>query len=83
MIYLREELQARNRMLINMDLVAARKMMPPGRVMSDEALIVGMHKTRLHVSSLPRALRQASLDWLRANGFNDLHGQPLPDRLPE
>lgn len=81
-VFTREELIERNRVLIEMDVAGARKMMPPDSMISDMGLIVGMHKTRVHVASLPRAIRQESLDWLRANGFNDLHGAPLPKELP-
>jgi hypothetical protein len=81
-VFTREELIERNRVLIELDVEGARKMMPPDVPMSDMGLIVGMHKTRLHVTSLPRAIRQESLDWLRINGFKDLHGAPLPKELP-
>lgn len=78
----------RYRMLIELDLAAARRMvpcMPDGTPMSDDGLLAGLHKTRYHVVALPRALRLASAEWLRANGYSDLRGIPLlpPGELPE
>lgn len=81
-VFTREELIERNRVLIELDVAGARKMMPPNMPISDMGLLVGIHKTRVHVVTLPIALRQQSLDWLRANGFNDRHGAPLPKELP-
>jgi hypothetical protein len=76
------DIQEFDRVLIELDIDEARKMMPPGTNLSDMGLIVGIHKVRIHRTSLPRAIRQASLDWLRANGFKDIGGAPLPAELP-
>lgn len=72
----------RNRILIELDVAGARRLIGPDvAALSDEGILWGMHKTRLHVKEVPLALRQQSLELLRAQGFSDLHGQPLPDRI--
>lgn len=76
-----EELAERNRILTEFDVDAALKQMPTW--MSREGCIAGMHKARLHIPAIDDKLRQESLDWLRANGFKDYKGAPLPDHLPE
>ena len=79
-----EEQAERNRILIELDIPAARRLIGGNSIgLSDEGILWGLHKTRLHVPTVPRQLRQQSLDLLRANGFSDLHGQPLPDRIDE
>jgi hypothetical protein len=73
-------------MLIDLDIAAVRRFlptMPDGTPMSDEGLLAGMHKARLHMPAIPRELRQQSLDWLRKNNFRDITGGPLPAELPE
>lgn len=71
--------------LIDLDIEAARQIVPTGpfgEPMSDEGLLVGMHKARLHCRDIPMKHRQQSLDWLRANGFKDMYGAPLPTEVP-
>lgn len=72
-------------MLLDLDIKAAREFcpcMPDGTPMSDEGLLAGLHKTRLHHSEVPLLLREQSLAWLRANGFRDIGGAPLPNEVP-
>lgn len=76
-----EQLEERNRILIEMDVEAANKMMPAW--LSEAGIIAGMHKARLHIPAIDDKLRAESLQWLRDNGFKDYKGAPLPDHLPE
>lgn len=52
---------------------------------SDEAILIGLHKTRVEASSIDRALRLESVEWLRARGYKRMYGMPLPEpgELPE
>lgn len=68
-------IEERNRILREFDVDAAHKMMP---YLSREGVIVGMHKSRMHVAHISKELRLESVEWLRARGFSDLHGLPLP-----
>ena len=76
-----EQLAERNRILVEWDVKAARAMMPVW--ISEEGVIAGMHKARLHIPAIDDKLRAESLQWLRDNGFKDYKGAPLPDHLPE
>lgn len=63
----------RLRILIEFDVEAGRQLVPlgpTGRPMSTEAIVAGLHKTRLMVAEVPAALRRESAEWLRANGFS-------------
>lgn len=76
-----EQLAERNRILIEFDVEAAKKMMPAW--LSEAGVIAGMHKARLHIPEIDDKLRAESLKWLRDRGFKDYGGAPLPDHLPE
>lgn len=71
----------RNRILVEWDIDAAVALMGP--TASRLGVIVWMHKARINLPHLPEDLRQESLDWLRANGFKDYGGSPLPARLED
>jgi hypothetical protein len=71
----------RDRILLDLDIKAARRFMPVN--MSDEGILVGMHKSRINLPKLPRDKRQESLDWLRQHGFKNYGGGPLPDQLED
>lgn len=75
----------RLRMLEELDVDAARAMMPypQRRTMSNLGLLVGLHKASIHTEALGREYRQRSLSWLRANGYSDLYGAPLPASIDE
>lgn len=75
--------QERIQVLCTLDIEGARKMIGKvSEIMSDEGIVVGMHKTRLHSPWIPMYYRQESLAWLRANGFKDIGGAPLPNQVP-
>lgn len=74
----------RVQILSDLDIAAARKALRPELDgMSDYGILVGMHKTRLHLKAVPYNLRKESLDWLRERGFQDLGGGPLLSEVPE
>jgi hypothetical protein len=64
------------KVLIDLDLVAARKFLT--RDLTDELILVALHRARVHATSVEKHLRLESLEWLREHGFSDLYGMPLP-----
>jgi hypothetical protein len=62
--------------LISLDLVAARKFMTSE--LTDEIILVALHRARVHATSVEKYLRLESLEWLRAHGISDMYGAPLP-----
>lgn len=75
--------QERIAALVNLDIEAARRIDPAIAHLSDEGILVGMHKARLHLGVIPMELRQQSLDFLRAGGWKDMFNAPLPNEVPE
>lgn len=75
--------RGRNRILIDLDVVAAAKQMPG--VSSLEVVLLALHKARYVCTDIPANLRHASAAYLRERGSTDLYGQPiLPEgQLPE
>lgn len=74
----------RTRILIDLDVPAARKWMDDDvNHLSDEGILWGMHKVRIHATAVPLHLREESLRLLRDAGFSDVHGGPLPDRIEQ
>ena len=77
----------RVRVLITLDLAEARRLMTTQGQdishLSDQGIILGMHKARLHVPAVPLHLRQESLALLKSLEFRDIYGDPLPERIEE
>jgi hypothetical protein len=67
------------RILVEFDIDTALTLVP----LSRPGLEVGMHKARLHHPDVPLALKQASLDWLRAGNWRDMYDEPLPATAAE
>lgn len=65
-----------------LDITWARSMLPS--VVSDEALLMALHKTRYNAPAIEEKLRLESGEWLRSRGFSDVGGMPLlpPGQLP-
>jgi hypothetical protein len=61
--------------LRKLDVTYARKMFP--NAISDEALLVALHKARYETVSIEPELRHASGAWLRKRGFGRVGGLPL------
>ena len=62
--------------LIDLDLVQARKFLT--RDLTDEIILVSLHRARVHATTVPYQLRLESVEWLRARNIADLTGGPLP-----
>jgi hypothetical protein len=79
-------IEARNKILIELDVAAARKVMErAGEAggLSNEGILAGMHKSRLHILSIDIELRRASLKWLKMHGYQDYGGGTLPDKVED
>lgn len=75
---------ARNKVLIDLDVAAARKLLgDDASHLSNEGILAGMHKARIHVVALDIELRRASLRWLKLHGYLDITGGPLPTDIEE
>ena len=57
---------------------AARAAIP--RPMTDEVILIGLHKSRYMCTAIAPELRHASGAWLRERGYRQANGLPL---LPE
>lgn len=66
------------KILIDFDVDKAHQFTPQ---LHREGVIAGMHKCRVYAVNVPRALREESLAWLKANGYTGLHGDPLPEAI--
>ncbi len=70
--------------LLTLDLVAGREYLqhfaPLGYMLSDEIVLVSMHKARYESNKIPPALRHESRDWLVTHGWTRQYGQPWPAR---
>lgn len=76
-------LEERDRVLRELDVPAARKMLlnPDADI---ETIVLALHKARYVCTSLERELRLESKRWLAAGGYGGFGGQPLlpNDELP-
>lgn len=68
------EIAERDRMLIELDLLAAAKIMPDT---SDDVRIVAMHKARYECTSIDDPSRHKSGEWLRERGYGRMYGMEL------
>lgn len=68
--------------LLTLDIVAGRAALlpyaPPGYVLTDEVVLVSMHKARYEHRGAPDALRHESRAWLETHGWTRHYGQPWP-----
>jgi hypothetical protein len=71
----------RNRILIELDIPAARKMIGDSGHLSDESVLYGMHKCRIEIPAIPLHLRQESLALLKSAGYKDMFNNPLPESI--
>jgi hypothetical protein len=80
---LKEFLQERDRILRELDVHGARKMLlnPDANV---DMVMLALHKARYNCTSIERPLRLLSKRWLAAGGYGGLAGQDLlpNDELP-
>ncbi|MDI3260299.1 MAG: hypothetical protein QJR02_11445 [Sinobacteraceae bacterium] len=72
-----QELDKRNKALLEMDMLYARPAMPGT---TDEVREIAMHKARYECTQLPREARHASGEWLRNRHLCRMTGDAL---LPE
>jgi hypothetical protein len=70
--------EARNKMLREMDVEAARNAMGPQA--SDELVLLTLHKVRYECTDIEDSYRHESAAWLRDRGYERMTGTPL---LPE
>jgi hypothetical protein len=49
--------------------------------LSDEGILIGMHKVRMHIDAVGIGQRRESLEWLRQRGYKGLLGTPLPNEI--
>jgi hypothetical protein len=68
--------QEMTEVLIDLDLVKARRFMT--RDLTDEIILVALHRARVHATTVPRELRLESVEWLREHDIPDLSGGALP-----
>jgi hypothetical protein len=73
---LQQYLKERNAALTTLDIEWARKHLPLN--LSDEVLLVSMHKARYDCTAIEPDLRHASGAWLRERGLSRMMGLPWP-----
>jgi hypothetical protein len=76
-------LAKRHAALETLDLTYARSQDERG--ISDEALLIGLHKARVECTAIANKLRLESVEWLRERGYKRMFQQSLPEPgvLPE
>ena len=72
-----QDLDKRNKALLEMDMAYMRRVMPGT---TDEVREIAAHKARYECTQLPKEARHASGDWLRSRQLGRMTGEAL---LPE
>ncbi len=71
--YIKEFLKDRHEVLMTLDLDKAKKYCEKydvPKASCDEALLIGLHKARLHATDIPKDLREESVKWLIERGYS-------------
>lgn len=69
-------LRERNEILRTLDIKRARE--KDTRGVSDEVILIGLHKARYEVTTMPPELRYESRKWLEERGYGRIAKLPFP-----
>ena len=72
--YIKEFVKDRHEVLMTLDLDKAKEYCEKydvPKASSDEVLLIGLHKARLHATDIPTELKEQSREWLKERGYSE------------